>query len=70
MPTEPHAAQSAPANGGMDDSATKTVTPESPYWGASLFPFLYLLLTLLCLRQWGTNRPWSRLDFFPEVSLH
>jgi len=46
------------------DSPTKTVTPGSPYWGASSFPFLYLLLALLCLRQWGTNRPWSRLDFF------
>jgi protein-S-isoprenylcysteine O-methyltransferase Ste14 len=48
----------------MDDSPTKTVTPGSPHWAAFLFPFLYLLLALLCLRQWGNSRPWSRLDFF------
>lgn len=48
----------------MDDSPTSAVTSWSPQWGAYLFPFLYLLLALLCLRQWGTNRPWSRLDVF------
>jgi protein-S-isoprenylcysteine O-methyltransferase Ste14 len=47
-----------------DDVPIKTMTPRSPYWGAYLFPFLYLLLALLCLRQWGTNRPWARLDVF------
>jgi protein-S-isoprenylcysteine O-methyltransferase Ste14 len=57
-------AQSALANGAMDDSPAETVTPRTPYWGAYLFPFLYLLLALLCLRQWGTNRPWARLDVF------
>jgi protein-S-isoprenylcysteine O-methyltransferase Ste14 len=57
-------APSALANDGMDDSPTKTLTPRLPNWGAYLFPFLYLLLPLLCLRQWGTNRPWSRLDIF------
>ena len=48
----------------MDDSPAKAVTPRSPSWAAYLFPFLYLLLPLLCLRQWGTNRPWARLDIF------
>jgi protein-S-isoprenylcysteine O-methyltransferase Ste14 len=48
----------------MHDSTTKTATPGSPRWAAFLFPFFYLLLALLCLRQWGTNRPWARLDFF------
>jgi protein-S-isoprenylcysteine O-methyltransferase Ste14 len=58
------AAQSALANGGIGDSPAKTVIPRSPNWGAYLFTFFYLLLALLCLRQWGTNRPWTRLDVF------
>jgi protein-S-isoprenylcysteine O-methyltransferase Ste14 len=57
-------APSALANDGMDDFPAKTVTPRIPNWGAYLFTFLYLLLALLCLRQWGTNRPWARLDVF------
>lgn len=48
----------------MDDSPAKTVAPRIPNSGAFLFTFLYLLLSLLCLRQWGTNRPWARLDVF------
>ena len=48
----------------MDNSPTKTVTPRGPYWGAFLFPFLYLLLALLCLRRWGNSQPWARLDSF------
>ncbi len=57
-------AQSALANGGVDGSPAKVVTPRSPSWAAYLFPFLYLLFALLCLRQWGTDRPWARLDIF------
>jgi len=56
--------QSALANSGVGDSPARTVTPRSPSWAAYLFPFLYLLLPLLCLRQWGTNHPWARLDIF------
>jgi protein-S-isoprenylcysteine O-methyltransferase Ste14 len=48
----------------MGDSLTKTLAPRETYWAAYLFPFLYPLLALLCLRQWGTNHPWARLDVF------
>jgi protein-S-isoprenylcysteine O-methyltransferase Ste14 len=57
-------ARSTLANGEMHDPTIKTVIPRHPYWVPYLFPFLYLVLALLCLRQWGTNRPWTRLDLF------
>ena len=52
------------ANGVRADPAARNVTPQASQWGPYLFPFLYLLLALLCLRQWGTDRPWARLDLF------
>ena len=64
MLSEPPVAKSAVSVGPMNESPTKPAVVRGPYWAPFLFPFLYLLLALLCLRQWGTNRPWARLDPF------
>jgi protein-S-isoprenylcysteine O-methyltransferase Ste14 len=34
------------------------------YWGTFAFFLLYILLAMMCLRQWGSEQPWSRVDFF------
>jgi protein-S-isoprenylcysteine O-methyltransferase Ste14 len=35
------------------------------FWGSTVSTVVIgPLLFLLCLRQWGTDRPWSRLDFY------
>lgn len=33
-------------------------------WSLLLYTLAYLTVALVCLRQWGTGRPWSRLDLF------
>ena len=33
-------------------------------WGVLLYTLTYFAVALVCLRQWGTGRPWSRLDPF------
>jgi len=62
-------AQSTLGEGTLDDSAIRTATPSNPHWAAALFPFFYLLLALLCLWHWGSNRPWSSLDRFSGTFL-
>ncbi len=34
------------------------------FFGTLVFFAAYIVATLLCLRQWGTPHPWSRLDVF------
>ena len=35
------------------------------YWGSTVLTVVVgPLLFLLCLRQWGTNHPWSRVDLY------
>ncbi len=41
----------------------KRQRPFSP-WSLVLYTLVYLAMALVCLRQWGTGRPWSRLDLF------
>lgn len=49
---------------GMND-ATHTPKPlKKAFWGATLFSFLGLVLAPVCLRQWDSADPWSRLDRF------
>jgi len=42
----------------MSNSLKKTV------WGVMIFSSIYLAVALACLWQWGSPKPWSRVDFF------
>jgi protein-S-isoprenylcysteine O-methyltransferase Ste14 len=45
--------------------ATDTSKPmKKLFWGATLSSLFGLVLALVCLRQWGSADPWSRLDRF------
>ena len=38
-------------------------------WGVLLCTLAYFAVALVCLRQWGSGRPWSRLDLFAGSML-
>ncbi|MEW6129119.1 MAG: isoprenylcysteine carboxylmethyltransferase family protein [Acidobacteriota bacterium] len=39
------------------------------FWQIALFITGYLLIVLLCLRQWRSSTPWERLNFFAMAAL-
>lgn len=41
-----------------------STSPAKAMWATVLCAVAYLALALLCLWQWGTPAPWSRLDLF------
>ncbi len=39
------------------------------FWQIALFLIAYLFIVLLCLRQWSSAAPWSRLNLFSITAL-
>lgn len=54
---------------GIKSLETRTLSKEGEpvkgaFWGTLLFIALYFAAALACLWQWGSPRPWSRVDVF------
>jgi protein-S-isoprenylcysteine O-methyltransferase Ste14 len=64
MPSDSPIAQGPRGCERRDDFPPHTSPLRTAFRGAYLFPLFYLLLALLCLRQWRSNQPWERLDLF------
>lgn len=48
--------------------AAESESPSKPlwsaYWGTLVFIAVYLVAAVACLWQWGSTKPWSRVDVF------
>ena len=53
----------------MTEPAESSRSLRKAYWSAILSPSLGIALALLCLRQWGSPQPWSRLDVYSGTFL-
>ena len=45
-------------------TASRPVTQSKLFWMTLLYVALYFAAAIACLWQWGSARPWSRLDIF------
>lgn len=48
----------------MSETARGSAKMRRLYWGSLVSSVVGIGLALVCLRQWGSAQPWSRLDFY------
>src|ERR1044072_3213619 len=56
-------------SGGETMPAKKTYLAMRGFWQIALLLMAYLLIVLICLRQWSSPAPWSRLNFYSITAL-